>query len=155
MVSAESRSILAQKTHISPQCLPLQTLLKQLQSVPPSLCWGPRLVAGNRNLCFSPFKKKKKSGFVSSRFHLSPPDKNPTVSHCWVLRGWLLLALVLCAWEPSLWSQLSPLKGETLTPILHPQPAARVNGVNLFHIPTLPTSLKVVFAPPVKSFFSR
>ena len=28
--------------HVSPQCLPLQTLFRQFQPILPSLCWSPR-----------------------------------------------------------------------------------------------------------------
>ena len=65
-----------------------------------------------RNLCFGPLGKKWgiRGGwcFVSS-----------SLFHCQMLRGWLTLALGLCAWEPSLGSRLHFSQGEALTAVLY------------------------------------
>ena len=65
-----------------------------------------------------------------------------------MLHGCLILALVLCAWEPGLRSRLLSLLGEAPTAMLPSQPTAHVNRTGPFNDLAIPTSLMVFFAHP-------
>ncbi|XP_054451259.1 cyclic nucleotide-binding domain-containing protein 1 [Pteronotus mesoamericanus] len=71
--------------------------------------------------------ENKNSGFVSNGLCLYPAGKKPMAFHHWMLPGQLILALVLCAWEPDLESWLLSSLTESPTAMLHLQSTAHVN----------------------------
>ena len=99
--------------HTSPQSLPLQNLLLQLQTVLPSFHPIPRWLAGNMKCMHWPLRTKERKRkekwwlcLQQAPSTSSGQKKNPVAFHCWMLHGRVIPTLALSAQEPSLRSRL-------------------------------------------------
>ena len=168
--AADSRYILAQKTtqplpHVSPPHLSPVPSAPNSPHVTPTCATLPSLVPRIRGcehkICFLDplrIKKEKNCGFVSSRPQVFPTETDLVVFHHCVVHGLMILALALCASEPSLWSQPLYPQGEAPAVDPPPGPAALVKWSFLSTASfTIPTNHGVVisFLSSVKSLFFK